>query len=179
MVIDMSTISINDSRFINNTASAGNAIYAYDGSYDIRNSLFENNTNPIYTFFDKQSIIDETNTFRNDDNISTNNTLYATFQVGQGLQLTLINNVINVTALPARYDSRDWGWVSPIKNQGWMGACWTFGMTGVLESALLKATGLAAVLSENNMKNTMMKYSIYGDTQTIEGEATLIPQLIS
>ena len=169
MVIDMSTININGSRFINNTASAGNAIYAYDASYDIRNSLFENNTNPIYTFFDKQSIIDETNTFRNDDNISTNNTFYATFQVGQGLQLTLINNVINVTALPARYDSRDWGWVSPIKNQGWMGACWTFGMTGVLESALLKATDLAAVLSENNMKNTMMKYSIYGDTQTIEG----------
>ncbi|WP_407433039.1 C1 family peptidase, partial [Methanobrevibacter sp.] len=169
MVIDMSTISINDSRFINNTASAGNAIYAYDGSYNIRNSLFENNTNPIYTFFDKQSNIDETNIFINDNNVSTNNTFYATIQDGEGLQLTLINNVINVTALPARYDSRDWGWVSPIKNQGWAGACWTFGMTGVLESALLKATGLAAVLSENNMKNTMMKYSIYGDTQTIEG----------
>ena len=169
MVIDMSTISINDSRFINNTASAGNAIYAYDGSYNIRNSLFENNTNPIYTFFDKQSNIDETNIFINDNNVSTNNTFYATFRDGQGLQLTLINNVINVTTLPARYDSRDWGWVSPIKNQGWAGACWTFGMTGVLESALLKATGLAAVLSENNMKNTMMKYSIYGDTQTIEG----------
>ena len=168
-VIDMSTISINNSRFINNTASAGNAIYAYDGSYDIRNSLFENNTNPIYTFFDKQSNIGETNIFINDNNISTNNTFYATFQVGQGLQLTLINNVINVTALPARYDSRDWGWVSPVRNQGWTGACWTFAMSGVLESALLKATGLAADFSENNMQNTMTKYSIYGDTQTLEG----------
>lgn len=107
MVIDMSTISINDSRFINNTASAGNAIYAYDGSYNIRNTLFENNTNPIYTFFDKQSIIDKTNIFINDNNVSTNNTFYATIQDGEGLQLTLINNVINVTTLPARYDSRD------------------------------------------------------------------------
>ena len=169
MVIDMSTISINNSRFINNTASAGNAIYAYDGSYDIRNSLFENNTNPIYTFFDKKTNIDETNIFINDNNISTNNTFYATFQVGQGLQLTLINNVINVTALPAKYDSRDWGWVSPVRNQGWTGACWTFAMSGVLESALLKATGLAADFSENNMQNTMTKYSIYGDTQTLEG----------
>ena len=169
MVIDMSTISINDSRFINNTASAGNAIYAYDTSYNIRNTLFENNTNPIYTFFDKQSNIDKTNIFINDNNVSTNNTFYATIQDGEGLQLTLINNVINVTALPARYDSRDWGWVSPVRNQGWTGACWTFAMTGVLESALLKATGLEADFSENNMQNTMTRYSIYGDTQTLEG----------
>ena len=168
MVIDISKISINNSRFINNTASAGSAIYGFDASYDIRNSLFENNTNPIYTVFDRESNIDTSNTFNNDKNISTNNTFYATFQVGQGLQLTLINNTINVTTLPARYDSRDWGWVSPIRNQGGMGACWTFGMTGVLESALLKAAGLAADLSENNMQDTMLKYSIYGCPQFME-----------
>ena len=174
MVIDISKISINNSRFINNTASAGSAIYAYDASYDIRNSLFENNTNPIYTFFDVESNIDTSNTFNNDKNVSTNNTFYATFQVGQGLQLTLLNNTINVTALPARYDSRDWGWVSPIRNQGSMGACWTFGMTGTLESALLKATGLATDLSENNMQDTMLKYSIYGCPQFMEGGANII-----
>ena len=174
MVIDISKISINNSRFINNTASAGSAIYAYDASYDIRNSLFENNTNPIYTFFDVESNIDTSNTFNNDKNVSTNNTFYATFQVGQGLQLTLLNNTINVTALPARYDSRDWRWVSPIRNQGSMGACWTFGMTGTLESALLKATGLATDLSENNMQDTMLKYSIYGCPQFMEGGANVI-----
>ena len=174
MVIDISKISINNSRFINNTASAGSAIYAYDASYDIRNSLFENNTNPIYTFFDVESNIDTSNTFNNDKNVSTNNTFYATFQVGQGLQLTLLNNTINVTALPARYDSRDWGWVSPIRNQGSMGACWTFGMTGTLESALLKATGLATDLSENNMQDTMLKYSIYGCPQFMEGGANIV-----
>jgi predicted outer membrane repeat protein len=173
MVIDMSTISINNSRFINNTASAGNAIYAYDASYDIRNSLFENNTNPIYTFFDKASSL-QNNVYINDDNVSTNNTFYATIMVGEGMQLTLINNVINVTALPARYDLRDWGWVSPVRNQGSMGACWTFGMTGVLESALLKSTGLAADLSENNMQDTMIKYSIYGVTQISEGGGNII-----
>ena len=173
MVIDMSTISINNSRFINNTASAGNAIYACDASYDIRNSLFENNTNPIYTLFDKKSSL-QNNVYINDNNVSTNNTFYATFQVGQGLQLTLINNTINVTALPARYDSRDWGWVSPVRNQGSMGACWTFDMTGVLESALLKATGLASDLSENNMQDTMLRYSIYGATQITEGGGNII-----
>ena len=173
MVIDMSTISINNSRFINNTASAGSAIYGFDASYDIRNSLFENNTNPIYTLFDKKSSL-QNNVYVNDNNVSTNNTFYATFQVGQGLQLTLINNTINVTALPARYDSRDWGWVSPVRNQGSMGACWTFDMTGVLESALLKAAGLAADLSENNMQDTMLRYSIYGATQITEGGGNII-----
>ena len=72
------------------------------------------------------------------------------------MPLTLINNAISVDTLPKRFDLRDWGWVSPVRNQGWMGACWTFGMTGTLESALLKATGIAADLSENNMQNTML-----------------------
>ncbi|WP_296891426.1 right-handed parallel beta-helix repeat-containing protein [uncultured Methanobrevibacter sp.] len=156
MVIDMSTITINNSRFVDNTASEGNAIYAYDASYAIKNSLFENNANGIYTFFDKEHSF-ENNTFIN-DNISINNTFYATIQVGKGMQLTLLNNTISVDTIPKRFDLRDWGWVSPVRNQGWMGACWTFGMTGTLESSLLKATGIAAALSENNMQDTMIKY---------------------
>ncbi|SDA64451.1 C1 family peptidase [Methanobrevibacter millerae] len=171
MVIDMSVITINNSRFVNNTASEGNAIYAYDASYAIKNSLFENNSNAIYTFFDKESVL-ENNTFIN-DNISTNNTFYATIQVGEGMQLTLLNNTISVDTLPKRFDLRDWGWVSPIRNQGWMGACWTFGMTGTLESALLKATGIAADLSENNMQDSMLRYSRYGINSMLEGGGNL------
>ena len=168
-LFDMSTISINNVNFINNTASAGSAIYAYDASYDIMNSLFENNTNPIYTFFDGQSNIDESNTFINDDNISTNNTYFATIISTPGIQLTLLNNSINVTALPKRFDLREWGWVSPVKNQGWIGACWTFGMTSALESSLLKATGILSDLSENSMRNLMLRYSVWGSKDLYEG----------
>ena len=160
MFIDISTITINNSRFVNNTAGEGNAIYACDASYTIKNSLFENNTNGVYTIFDVKSLL-ENNTFIN-DNISINNTYYATIQKTQGLQLTLINNTINVDTIPKKFDLRDWGWVSPVQDQGWMGACWTFGMTGTLESALLKATGITAEFSENNMQNTMLRYSNYG-----------------
>ena len=46
---DMGTLNITYSKFFNNNASAGSAIYAYDSSYDIKNSVFENNTNPIYS----------------------------------------------------------------------------------------------------------------------------------
>ena len=133
ILLDMGAYNISESKFFNNNASAGAAIYAYDSTYTISNSIFENNTNPIYTFFDKQSIIDETNIFINDNNISTNNTFFATIIAGEGMQLILSNNTINVTTLPTRYDLRDWGWTSSVKAQGWMGSCWTFGMTGVLD----------------------------------------------
>ena len=169
ILLDMGTYNISGSKFFNNNASAGAAIYAYDSAYTITNSIFENNTNPIYTFFDKQSIIDETNIFINDNNISTNNTLFTTIIIGEGMQLTLINNTINVTTLPARFDLRDWGWTSSVKAQGWMGSCWTFGMTGALESALLKVAGITTDFSENNMQNTMIKYSIYGSPNIYEG----------
>ena len=96
---------------------------------------------PFYSVFAKECTL-ENNTLINNDTVSTNNTFYATIIVGEGLQLTLINNTINVDAIPAKFDLRDWGWVSPVRDQGWMGACWTFGMTGALESVLLKATGI-------------------------------------
>ena len=169
ILLDRGTYNISGSKFFNNNASAGSAVYAYDSAYTITNSIFENNTNPIYTFFDKQSIIDETNIFINDNNISTNNTLFTTIIIGEGMQLTLINNTINVTTLPARFDLRDWGWTSSVKAQGWMGSCWTFGMTGALESALLKAAGITTDFSENNMQNTMIKYSVYGSPKIYEG----------
>ena len=164
---DMSTLNISDSKFFNNMASAGNAIYAYDTSYNIINSMFENNTNPIYTVFDKGSVL-ENNTYINDNNISLNNTFYATIMIGQGLQLVLLNNTINVTTIPDSFDLRKYGWVSSVKDQAWMGACWTFGMTGTLESALLKAANITTDFSENNMQNTMLKYSIYGSPM-VEG----------
>ena len=169
ILLDMGTYNISESKFFNNYAGAGAAIYAYDSAYTISNSIFENNTNPIYTFFDKQSSIDETNIFINDNNISINNTFFATIIPGEGMQLILSNNTINVTTLPSRYDSRDWGWTSSVKAQGWMGSCWTFGMTGVLESSLLKAAGITTDFSENNMQNTMLKYSIYGSPIIDEG----------
>ena len=53
-----------------------------------------------------------------------------------------------------------------------MGACWTFGMTSALESALLKATGIPFNVSMNNMK-TVMKYSPYGALEVFEGGANL------
>ena len=163
---DISTLNITDSKFINNIATDGNGVYAYDTSYNIKNTLFENNTNAVYTLFDKKCSL-ENNTFIN-DNISLNNTHYESVVVGEGLDLTLINNTIDVDTIPSKFDLRDWGWMSTVRDQGWMNACWTFGMTGALESTLLKATGIEFHTSMNNMKN-LMKYSPYGNNEVFEG----------
>ena len=169
---DYSELLLTNSKFIDNLAICGNAIYAIDTSYNITNSTFINNTNAIYTEFDRESYLGDNNLY-NGDSVSTNNTYYNNARTFGGIELPLANNTINVTNLPSRYDSRDWGWVSDVKNQGLSGSCWTFGMTGTLESALLRAYGLKIDLSQNNMRNTMLKYSIYGNKQLVEeGMAT-------
>lgn len=119
---DISTLNITDSKFFNNVAGEGNAIYAYDSSINIKGSTFKNNTNAVFSVFTKECNIDAS-TVLNNDSVSTNNTFYATIRVGEGMQLTLINNNINVDALPARFDLRDWGWCqqSGIKD-GWVRA---------------------------------------------------------
>jgi len=54
-------------------------------------------------------------------------------------------------ALTSSYDLRTLGKVTPVKNQGAYGTCWTFASYGSLESALLTAE--TRDFSENNMAN--------------------------
>jgi hypothetical protein len=56
-----------------------------------------------------------------------------------------------ILSLPSKYDSRESGQVSAIKNQGSCGSCWSFAITKALEGARLKA-GLPEVdLGEQEM----------------------------
>ncbi|MBQ2653641.1 MAG: hypothetical protein IJF83_08795 [Methanobrevibacter sp.] len=170
---DCSQLFISNSTFANTTAYFGDAIYAHDSNYHIKNTSFFNNENDIFTNYDGNLTVLEDNIYSNNDSLSLNNTIYATYIDGEGMELTLLNNTIDVTTLPSKFDLRDWGWVSPVRNQGWMGSCWAFGMTGALESALLKACGITTDFSENNMQNTMLQYSIYGQEGTYEGADNL------
>ena len=62
------------------------------------------------------------------------------------------NYVIPIYAAPATYDLRTLGKLTPVKDQGSCGSCWTFGAMGSLESSLLTAE--IWDFSENHMKNT-------------------------
>ena len=134
----------------------------------VYNSTFKDNGNAIYSLYEEEFCFIEDNDYSN-DTVSINNTDYETIVVENGIKLKLINNTINYTDLPEKFDARDYGWVSPIKNQGEMGSCWAFGTISSLESALLKATGIKYNLSENNLKNSMLRYSKYGSYTMFEG----------
>ena len=56
-------------------------------------------------------------------------------------------------SLPSRWDSREQGWITSVKNQGGVGACWAFSTYAVLEAQLLKSGRGEYNLSEKNMVN--------------------------
>jgi C1A family cysteine protease len=56
------------------------------------------------------------------------------------------------SSLPARYDLRAVGKVTPVKDQGQCGSCWAFSTLASIESSLLP--GESWDFSENNMRNT-------------------------
>ena len=72
------------------------------------------------------------------------------------------------TGLPSKYDLRDYGYVTSVKNQGTGGYCWAFTALSVLESCILKSTGITYDFSENNLIN-YIKGSKYGLKDMYEG----------
>lgn len=65
-------------------------------------------------------------------------------------------------ALPASYDCRTAGWVTPVKNQGACGACYAFSSAADLESKLLMAGKGLFDLSENSLKECHFQGSSCG-----------------
>ena len=171
---DMGRFNLTASTVKNSYADTA-AIYLYDCSYSIADNVFENNCPlngsymDIYTVFDTASGILENNTYSGNDTLSLNNKIYESIINATGMKLTLINNTINVTSLPSKFDLRDWGWVTPVRNQGSMGACWAFGTFGAIESAVLRYLGLEIDGSENNMQDTSLQYYRYGTKSMFEG----------
>ena len=149
--------------FINNTK---NAIYGYYTYLNMSNSKFKNNGEAIHSVFTSNILANNT---YNNDTLNLNDTNYVASVTGNGMNFNLTNNTINVTNIPTRFDLREWGWLTPVKDQGDMGACWSFGSIGAIESALLKSAGLSYDFSENNLQHAMLKYSKYGVKEAEEG----------
>ena len=63
---------------------------------------------------------------------------------------------------PARRDWRDANIVSPVKNQGHCGSCWTFSTTGALEAHWKQTTGQWVSLSEQQLVDCAQNYDNHG-----------------
>jgi len=53
--------------------------------------------------------------------------------------------------LPSRFDWRDYGKVTPVKNQNPCGTCWDFAATSTLESAVLMNESVEYIFSEQSV----------------------------
>ncbi|KAJ8621325.1 hypothetical protein MRB53_029854 [Persea americana] len=73
--------------------------------------------------------------------------------------------------LPEAKDWREDGIVSPVKNQGHCGSCWTFSSTGALEAAYTKVTGKSISLSEEQLVDCATAFNNFGCSGGLPSQA--------
>ena len=130
-----STVKLTNSHLESNNAEYGGAsVYYMYGNFSLANGNNSYNSCDIYTP-DSPDLT-----------------------IGSSNYTMLMNNSTFDGIIPSYYRLND----TPIKDQAEGGNCWAFAAIASLESCILKATGIECDLSEENMKNLMGYYSVYG-----------------
>ena len=143
-VDNCTTADISNTKFSTSTASRyGGTVFSNGKAVNLDNVTFALSTAPIGEVIYHQDRYDYDIGYNSDYQMMKYNSSY------KGV-------------LPAHYDLRDYGWVTPVRDQEGGGNCWAFAGIAALESCILKATNKSGDLSEENVKNLVELYSAYG-----------------
>ena len=158
-------LNLTSSLFINNSAGEGESVFCDFSKFSMANNTF--NQNNLYSVVNSEENF-VNNTFDQAELVKLD---YYNINFERPDYIQMFYNPYNST-IPSRYNLKDYGWVTPVKNQGNDGNCWAFAGIGALESCILKATGLVFDFSEENMKNLMATFSDYGWTHPTNNGGT-------
>ena len=141
---DVNVLNITFNEFVKNSALkyGGALYYLLNENINVTYNLFEGNSADYFSDIYNSSMVN--------------------LDIGNGTYTLYIYNQTSNLTIPSKYDLRDYGFVSPVKDQSQGGNCWAFASMAALESCILKASGELLDLSEENMKNLMALYSDYG-----------------
>lgn len=81
------------------------------------------------------------------------------------------NHKMTDATLPDVKDWREVGIVTPVKNQGHCGSCWTFSTTGALEAAYSQAFGKSVSLSEQQLVDCAGAFNNFGCSGGLPSQA--------
>ncbi|KAL9252652.1 Thiol protease aleurain-like-like protein [Drosera capensis] len=81
------------------------------------------------------------------------------------------NHKMTDATLPDMKDWREVGIVTPVKNQGHCGSCWTFSTTGALEAAYSQAFGKSVSLSEQQLVDCAGAFNNFGCSGGLPSQA--------
>lgn len=76
--------------------------------------------------------------------------------------LTEYGSIMNTNVIPSEVDWRERGVVTPVKDQGKCGSCWSFSATGAMEGAWAIRTGHLASFSEQQLIDCSVEYGNSG-----------------
>lgn len=175
-------------NFKNNSANNGGALYI-DNSTNmfLRLNTFERNhanlvAGGVYSLCNSlrgAATVLNMNTFISNTALFQPNAFEASsinLSISNGNYEMYRNNESEITVIPSSYSLLDYNLLTIPKDQQSSGNCWAFTALSVLESAILKASGLSLDLSEENMKNIIARYSDYGwNMETNDGGYTYMP----